>query len=93
MSLRRILVAAGFGWAIIVTGALPSRAQHVVTSADAGKLTLDALTAPPAPLYRPTYHRVLAVRRAHKPGYVSRQMHASSRRHRSHPRHSSRRRS
>jgi hypothetical protein len=41
--------------------ATPALAQHVVTDNEAGKLTLDALTATPAPVfhravYRPTHY-------------------------------------
>ncbi len=34
---------------------LAARAQHVVTEDEAGKLTLEALTAAPRPVYRPIY--------------------------------------
>jgi hypothetical protein len=32
-----------------------AHAQHVVTEAEASKLTLEALTAAPRPVYRPVY--------------------------------------
>ena len=57
------LVAAALGW-----GATPALAQHVVTDYEAGKLTLDALTATPVVhhiLYRmPRYGTVRAVHAA-----------------------------
>lgn len=44
----------------------PARA-HVVTNVEAGKLTLDALTEAPKPVYRPIYrrytHSIMATRR------------------------------
>ncbi len=71
MSLRIALLTALLGCA-----ALPSQAyaQHLVTDSEAAKLTFDSLTAVPRPIYRP----VVAFRRVHRPGYVSRGMHAST---------------
>ncbi len=71
MSLRAALITALLGCV-----ALPAQAyaQHVVTDAEAAKLTFDSLTATPRPIYRP----VVAFRRVHRPGYVSRAMRASS---------------
>ncbi len=62
--------------ALLGCAALPlqAHAQHVVTDAEAAKLTLDSLTATPRPIYRP----VVAFRRVHRPGYVSRASHAGS---------------
>ncbi len=57
----------------IVEGAPAARAQHVVTDSEAGKLTLDALTATPRPLYRP----IMAMRRVHRSSYVSHLTHVS----------------
>ena len=46
--------ALGFGLvALIGTASMPALAQHVVTEQEAAKLTLEALTAPPRPVYRP----------------------------------------
>ena len=41
---------------VIGSPPLAARAQHVVTEDEAGKLTLEALTAAPRPVYRPIYH-------------------------------------
>ena len=42
--------------ATVFAGApLAARAQHVVTEDEASKLTLEALTAAPRPVYRPVY--------------------------------------
>ena len=71
MSLRAALIAALLGCAAVPGQAY---AQHVVTDVEAAKLTLDSLTATPRPIYRP----VVAYRRVHRPGYVTRAMHASS---------------
>ena len=46
----------------------PAFAQHVVTDTEAGKLTFDALTATPRPIYRP----IVAFRRSHHGAYISR---------------------
>ncbi len=70
MSLRTALLAALLGGAALTSQAY---AQHVVTDAEASKLTFDSLTATPRPIYRP----VVAFRRMHRPGYVSHAMHAS----------------
>ncbi len=40
---------------VIGSAPLAARAQHVVTEDEAGKLTLEALTAAPRPVYRPIY--------------------------------------
>ena len=47
--------AAAFAFALAVGATPAARAQHVVTEAEAGKLTLEALTAPPPPP-RPIWH-------------------------------------
>ena len=75
VSLRTVVLGAGLGFGLLfAAGVAPARAQHLVTDNEAGKLTLDALTATPAPVYRPVYralHRpAMAMRRAHRPGYV-----------------------
>ena len=93
MSLRVAFLGAFLGCGLIVPAATaPAHAQHVVTDYEAGKLTLDALTAAPRPVYRPVYQRIMAVRRTHRPGYVSHMMHGSAktafhRRVASHTRH------
>ena len=46
----------------------PAFAQHVVTDMEAGKLTFDALTATPRPIYRP----IVAFRHVHRGAYISR---------------------
>ena len=75
VSLRAALLTAALGVGVVFAADAPQAfAQHVVTDNEAGKLTLDALTAAPRPVYR----TVMATRRAHRPGYVSRSMHASS---------------
>ncbi len=73
-----MLLRAAMMTALLGCAALPvqAHAQHLVTDAEAAKLTFDSLTATPRPLYRP----VVAFRRVHRPGYVSRAMHAPSRR-------------
>ena len=71
MSLRAALITVLLGCTALP---LQAHAQHVVTDAEAAKLTLDSLTATPRPIYRP----VVAFRRVHRPGYVSRAMHGSA---------------
>ena len=52
-SLRRLTLTAALA---IGLAPVAARAQHVVTEAEASKLTLEALTAaPPRPVYRPIY--------------------------------------
>ena len=43
--------------AVLALGATPALAQHVVTDYEAGKLTLDALTATPIPVVHHVYYR------------------------------------
>ena len=77
-SLAKTLLAAG-----LALGATPALAQHVVTDYEAGKLTLDALTATPIPVvhhivYRaPRYQTMRAVEAAS----YRRGIHASTMRH------------
>ena len=71
MSLRIALLTALLGCAAVSAQAY---AQHLVTDTEAAKLTFDSLTAVPRPIYRP----VVAFRRVHRPGYVSRAMHGST---------------
>ena len=60
--------------AAIVLGTLlgsvqAANAQHVVTEAEAGKLTLEALTAappPPRPIYRSYVHQAMITHRVHE---------------------------
>ncbi len=54
ISLSRWPAVLGVGLVILATSGV-ARAQHVVTEAEASKLTLEALTAPPRPVYRPAY--------------------------------------
>ena len=77
----RIGVAAAF--ATMVWGASGARAQHVVTEAESGKLTLEALTAvpaPPRPVYRAYYRPAFSERtlraRAREAHYVAATWHA-----------------
>ena len=44
---------------------LAAKAQHVVTEAEASKLTLEALTAAPRPIYRTYYRPISTVRYEH----------------------------
>ena len=67
MSMQAVLTAAALGCALLLT-APAAFAQHVVTDMEAGKLTLDALTATPRPVYRP----IMAFRRVHHAGNISR---------------------
>ena len=67
MSLKAAFATVGLGCALLL-GAVPALAQHVVTDVEAGKLTFDALTATPRPVYRPA----MAVRRLHRYGGISR---------------------
>ena len=60
---------SGVGFAValvaVVLGSPGARAQHVVTEAEASKLTLEALTAvpaPPRPIYRAYYRPAMSVR-------------------------------
>lgn len=74
MALRTLILTAALGCGLSCTlGLAVARAQHVVTDMEAGKLTLDALTATPRVIYRP----ILAVRRVHRVSYVSRTTHLS----------------
>ncbi|MCQ8241170.1 hypothetical protein [Rhizosaccharibacter radicis] len=51
---------------LAATAATPALAQHVVTDDEAGKLTLESLTATPRPVYRPVVaYRVRSVSHAH----------------------------
>lgn len=62
----RIGIAAAF--MTVLLGAQAARAQHVVTEAEASKLTLEALTAtppPPRPVYRAYYRPAMSVRTVH----------------------------
>lgn len=88
MSLRSLSLIAVLGIAILsAPGARPAAAQHIVTDREAGKLTLDALTAAPRPvyrpIYRPIYRQVMAMRRIRSAGGVARSMHAAAYRHQS----------
>lgn len=65
--MRARISGAGFAVALAATvlGAPGARAQHVVTEAEASKLTLEALTAvppPPRPIYRAYYRPAMNVR-------------------------------
>ncbi|WP_428376720.1 hypothetical protein [Lichenicoccus sp.] len=66
-------------------GERPAAAQHVVTDSEASKLTLDALTAAPRPvyrsIYRPIYRQAMAMRRLRYAGGISRAIHATAYRH------------
>nr|WP_321984509.1 hypothetical protein [uncultured Lichenicoccus sp.] len=86
MSLRSVAVCIVLGLAILSGPCLrPAAAQHVVTSSEAGKLTLDALTAAPRPvyrsIYRPIYRQAMAIRRIRYAGGVARAMRATAYRH------------
>ena len=53
---------------IMLLGSHAARAQHVVTEQEAGKLTLEALTAappPPRPAYRAYYRPAMSLRTVH----------------------------
>ena len=86
MSLRSIALSALLGIGLVSgLSARPAVAQHVVTDYEARKLTLDALTAVPRPVYRPVFRPVvrqaMAMRRIRRAGGVSRAMHAGYRHH------------
>ncbi len=86
MSLRSIAICALLGIGVVSgLSTFPAKAQHVVTDYEARKLTLDALTAVPRPVYRPVFRPVvrqaMAMRRIRHAGGVSRAMHASYRHH------------
>jgi hypothetical protein len=51
-SLRGLAFAASIAFGL---APIAAHAQHVVTEAEASKLTLEALTAAPRPVYRPIY--------------------------------------
>ncbi len=51
-TIAKTLLAAG-----LALGATPAMAQHVVTDYEAGKLTLDALTATPIPVVHHVVYR------------------------------------
>jgi hypothetical protein len=56
---------------LVVAGTAPAFAQHVVTDDEAGKLTLDALTATPRPVYRPVVaYRSHAIAAHSRHGYA-----------------------
>ena len=76
-----------FAAALMMSGMQAAHAQHVVTEAEASKLTLEALTAtppPPRPVYRATYRPVMSVRyvrgRAVHARYVAAVWHPTSHR-------------
>ena len=72
MGVRNVFAAMAVAGVVFwAAGSPPARAQHVVTDIEAGKLTLDALTATPRPIYRP----IVAFRRMHRGGYVARAAH------------------
>ena len=50
--LRRGALLLGLA-SVLPVSAVPAFAQHVVTEDEAAKLTFEALTAPPRPVYRP----------------------------------------
>ncbi len=88
MSLRSIAVCAVLGIAVLSGPCLrPAAAQHVVTDSEASKLTLDALTAAPRPIYRPMYRpmyrQAMAMRRIRSAGGISHAVHAAAYRHHS----------
>jgi hypothetical protein len=60
VSLRILVAALGS----LLLAAPAARAEHVVTDMEAGKLTFDALTATPRPIYRP----IMATRRLYRAG-------------------------
>ena len=79
-------MAAAF--ATMVWGAPGARAQHVVTEAESGKLTLEALTAvppPPRPVYHAYYRPAWSARTGHarvrEARYVAAAWHAKLKRH------------
>jgi len=67
VSFQAVFAAAALGCAVLMA-APPACAQHVVTNTEAGKLTFDALTATPRPIYRP----IVAFRHIHRGAYISR---------------------
>ena len=77
-SLAKTLVAAG-----LTLGATPALAQHVVTDYEAGKLTLDALTATPIPVVHHVVYRAQRYQtmRAVEVASFRRGIHASTMRH------------
>ena len=89
-SLAKTLLAAGLA-PMLALGATPSLAQHVVTDYEAGKLTLDALTATPIPVVHHIVYRAQRYQtvRAVEAASFRRGIHASTMRHlgNSHRRH------
>ena len=68
MTVRTVLLAAFLTLAGGMTMAPAAFAQHVVTENEAGKLTLDALTATPRPVIRHVSYRP-AYRSAYRPSF------------------------
>ncbi len=66
MSFRAVAARSLLFFALAGGVATPAFAQHVVTDDEAGKLTLDALTATPAPVHRVSY-RALSRRSVYLP--------------------------
>jgi hypothetical protein len=56
---------------VCALGSSPALAQHVVTDVEAGKLTFDALTATPRPIYR----QIMDYRRIRRSGFVQHSTH------------------
>ena len=72
VGLRIVFISAVLGCGLFCAAGSPAaRAQHVVTDVEAGKLTLDALTATPRPIYR----QVAVFRRMHRSNVASRSSH------------------
>ena len=81
-SLAKTLLAAGLA-PMLALGATPALAQHVVTDYEAGKLTLDALTATPIPVVHHVVYRAQRYQtmRAVETASFRRGIHASTTRH------------
>ena len=86
--MRKAFSRVGMAAAIATAmwGAPGAKAQHVVTEAESGKLTLEALTAvpaPPRPIYRAYYRPAFSERtlhaRAREARYVAATWHAKLR--------------
>ncbi len=79
------LALAGLAMALSLGVTAGARAQHVVTEAEAAKLTLAALTAPPPPprpIYRAYVRRAMATRivyREREHAWARRPWHAAAR--------------
>ncbi|WP_157864086.1 hypothetical protein [Gluconacetobacter diazotrophicus] len=62
---KAALSLLGTGMALLAVGTTSAHAQHMVTDIEAGRLTLDALTAPPPPVRHIVYRRAVRTAPVH----------------------------